>query len=180
LPLARAKVDRLRLTPRLLVETVENSLRRLRTDVLDALLRHEPSIEDVRRPDLQEALQKQRSLGNVRLLGVAGPFEVAVCASGFPDVYSVVQFAHNAIDPRLDAPWLDNWRAAGRVVVTHTSLGCAGGIAAVAEQIAGNAPLRHLLSDVGYSGSPATMAALRAALSTLPSRPIERVSCYSR
>jgi aryl-alcohol dehydrogenase-like predicted oxidoreductase len=157
---ARArKVDRLQLTPGLLVESAENSLRRLGTDTLDALLLHEPSIEDVCQPDLQEALQKLKSSGKVRLLGVAGTFEAAECASRFPDLYSVLQFAHNAIDPRLDAPWLATWRAARRLVVTHTSLGGVGGISAVAQQITRNGLLRDLLRDAGYSGSPATMAA---------------------
>ena len=153
------KVDRLRLTPRLLVETVENSLRRLRTDALDALLLHEASAEDVCRPDLHEALHKLRSTGKVRMLGVAGSFETAECASSLPDIYSVLQFAHNAIHPRLDALWLGNWRAAGRVVVTHSNLGGAGGIAALARQIAGDAELRDQLAEVGYGGSAATVAA---------------------
>jgi len=50
---------------------VDGSLRRLRTDYLDLYQVHNPTLDDLRREDIQEAMEMLQSLGKIRFWGVS-------------------------------------------------------------------------------------------------------------
>lgn len=50
---------------------IDGSLRRLRTDYVDLYQVHNPTIEDLRQEDIQEAMEMLQSLGKIRFWGVS-------------------------------------------------------------------------------------------------------------
>ena len=70
---------------------IDQSLRRLRTDCVDLLQMHNPSVEDVERGGLVEALEEIRAAGKTRFIGVSStnPHLAAFAASGAFDVFQI-------------------------------------------------------------------------------------------
>ncbi len=70
---------------------IDQSLRRLRTDCVDLLQMHNPSVEDVERGGLIEALEEIRAAGKTRFIGVSSthPHLAAFVASGAFDVFQI-------------------------------------------------------------------------------------------
>ena len=70
---------------------IDQSLRRLRTDCVDLLQMHNPSVEDVERGGLIEALEEIRGAGKARFIGVSStnPHLAAFVASGAFDVFQI-------------------------------------------------------------------------------------------
>ena len=70
---------------------IDQSLRRLRTDCVDLLQMHNPSVEDVERGGLIETLEEIRGAGKARFIGVSStnPHLAAFVASGAFDVFQI-------------------------------------------------------------------------------------------
>ena len=70
---------------------IDQSLRRLRTDCVDLLQMHNPSVEDVEQGGLIEALEEIRGAGKTRFIGVSStrPHLAAFVASGAFDVFQI-------------------------------------------------------------------------------------------
>ncbi len=70
---------------------IDQSLRRLGTDCVDLLQMHNPSVEDVERGGLIEALEEIRAAGKTRFIGVSSthPHLAAFVASGAFDVFQI-------------------------------------------------------------------------------------------
>ena len=70
---------------------IDQSLRRLGTDCVDLLQMHNPSVEDVERGGLIEALEEIRAAGKIRFIGVSSthPHLAAFVASGAFDVFQI-------------------------------------------------------------------------------------------
>ncbi|GCL65108.1 aldo/keto reductase [Pseudaquabacterium pictum] len=140
------------LTPALLVESLERSLRRLGTDHVDVFALHKPVHADIARDDILQALSDLRRAGKVRHVGVAGDAHAAQLALAHPDVYTVLQLADDPVDQplrRLQAA------AAGRLsFITHSVLGVDGMRERLTQALhAGGAPAVRRLTDAGYAGN---------------------------
>jgi len=122
---APAANARLPLTPDLLRETLEASLRRLGTTWVELYALHAPAPEDLAREDIRRALEDLRAAGKARAIGVAGDAAAAAAAVALGAPFDVVQLPSPAPLPGPDpaAAALAAARAAGRGTITHSVLG---------------------------------------------------------
>jgi aryl-alcohol dehydrogenase-like predicted oxidoreductase len=81
----------------LITQTVERSLRRLKTDVLDVMLLHTCDEPTLRKGEALGALVKARSAGKVRFVGFSGDNQAAAYAATLPDV-AVIETSVNIAD----------------------------------------------------------------------------------
>ena len=79
------------------VETIENSLRNMRTDYLDLVQLHSCSAEELRRGDAIEGLQRAQEKGYTRYIGYSGDNEDARTAIEM-DVFDSLQTSVNIAD----------------------------------------------------------------------------------
>lgn len=86
-------------TPELITQTVDRSLRRLRTDRLDLMLLHSCPLEKLADGVLLGTLVRAREAGKVRFVGYSGDNDAVVYAARQPDV-AVVQASINLVDQR--------------------------------------------------------------------------------
>lgn len=70
----------------LMTYSVDRSLRRLKTDVLDVMLLHSCDYETLKKGEALDALVKARDAGKVRFVGYSGDNETAAYAASLPDV----------------------------------------------------------------------------------------------
>lgn len=80
----RPSTDRLAIDPKLIEQSVTDSLRALRTDYLDVLALHEPSPSEVADPEIQQTLALMVQKGFARTLSIAGDHVVALKAQTGP------------------------------------------------------------------------------------------------
>ena len=71
---------------RLISETVDRSLRQLRTDRIDVVFLHSCDLETLKRGEALGALVRARDAGKVRWVGYSGDNEAALYALGLPEV----------------------------------------------------------------------------------------------
>lgn len=71
---------------KLITETVDRSLRQLRTDRIDVVFLHSCDLETLKRGDALGALVRARDAGKVRWVGYSGDNEPALYALGLPEV----------------------------------------------------------------------------------------------
>jgi len=81
----------------LVTKTVDRSLRRLRTDVLDVMLLHSCDLATLKAGEALGALVKARDAGKVRFVGYSGDNEAAAYAAALPDV-TVIETSVNVAD----------------------------------------------------------------------------------
>jgi D-threo-aldose 1-dehydrogenase len=100
--------------------SVERSLKALRTDHLDILLLHECGLDDVRRPETMEFLERLRRDGKVRLFGIATQFPetLAILQQAPEAAAGMAQFASDAFNRNVSA-LPAGWRG---LVGVHTVL----------------------------------------------------------
>ena len=103
-------------TPAAAIQSLETSLRELRTDYVDLLLLHEATLSDACNAELLDTLQRQVSRGTVRSIGVASAFQKIADAERLPAVYKVLQFEDNARARNLGVLS----RSAATAVITHS------------------------------------------------------------
>ena len=84
-------------SPHLVTMTVDRSLRRLKTDHLDVMLLHGPTIDVLKKGDVLAALVKARDTGKIRHAGVSADNDDAAFAAGLPDV-AVIETSINLAD----------------------------------------------------------------------------------
>lgn len=83
--------------PAALQQSIDRSLRRLKTDELDVMLLHSCPLETLRRGDAIEALVEARRAGKVRFIGYSGDNEAAAWAAEQSDV-AVIETSVNICD----------------------------------------------------------------------------------
>src|SRR5687767_1912415 len=81
----------------LITATVDASLRRLKTDVLDVMLLHSCDLGTLKQGEALGALVKARQAGKIRFAGYSGDNEAAAWAAAHPDV-AVVQTSISIAD----------------------------------------------------------------------------------
>jgi aryl-alcohol dehydrogenase-like predicted oxidoreductase len=84
-------------SPSLITQSVERSLRRLKTDALDVMLLHTCDEPTLRKGDALAALVKAKSAGKVRFVGYSGDNQAAAYAATLPDV-AVIETSVNIAD----------------------------------------------------------------------------------
>lgn len=84
-------------TPELVTQTIDRSLRRLRTDRLDVVLLHSCDMATLRHSGVVEALIRAREAGKARLIGYSGDNQVATVAARIPE-FSVVECSVSLAD----------------------------------------------------------------------------------
>lgn len=83
----------------LIANSVDRSLRRLRTDRIDVMLLHSCALEVLQRGEALEALRQARAAGKIRFLGYSGDNEAAIWAAEQPDV-AVIETSVSIADQR--------------------------------------------------------------------------------
>ena len=81
----------------LITQSVERSLRRLKTDALDVMLLHTCDEAILRKGEALGALVKARNAGKVRFVGYSGDNQAAAYAATIPDV-AVIETSVNIVD----------------------------------------------------------------------------------
>lgn len=81
----------------LITETIERSLRRLRTDVLDVMLLHTCEEDTLRKGEALGALVKARQAAKIRFAGYSGDNQAVAYAATLPDV-AVIEMSVNIAD----------------------------------------------------------------------------------
>ena len=84
-------------SPPLIAQTVDRSLKRLKTDRLDVMLLHSCSLDVLQRGDAVAALAKAREQGKIRFAGYSGDNDAAAYAAGLPDI-AVIETSVNLAD----------------------------------------------------------------------------------
>src|SRR5205809_4390802 len=84
-------------SPQLITQTVDRSLRRLKTDRIDVMLLHTCGMEVLEKGDALAALAKARDAGKIRHAGYSGDNEEAAYAASLPDV-AVIQTSISIAD----------------------------------------------------------------------------------
>lgn len=141
------------LSPQLILDSIESSLRRLGTDHVDVYALHKPAYEDVKRDEILRTLDSLRRAGKVRHVGVAGDLRAAQLALTHPEVYDLVQLADDPLHQPL--PLLRGSWSRPTALVSHSVLGIGGTRERLAQalQRAGK-PLQQQLAEAGYVGDP--------------------------
>jgi aryl-alcohol dehydrogenase-like predicted oxidoreductase len=163
---------------KLILSSIEDSLRRLRTDHVDVLALHDPGVEVLVRDDVLRALEATVASGKARAVGIAGaPTAVRVAVEQCLPL-THVQFAAGPFGVNLSE--MGSVIAGGRSVVVHSVLVA---VVTMQRRLANSAPaVQPLLVRHGYD--MAIGAALRCAMldHALASNPegIVLVSAFQR
>ena len=103
-------------TPKAMIESLETSLKELRTDYVDLLLLHEANLADASGEPLLATLHKQMERGTIRAFGVASAYsKLGEAFHRLPVDHGVLQFDDNASSRNLQR--VEN---AGRALITHS------------------------------------------------------------
>ncbi|MDT8285925.1 MAG: aldo/keto reductase [Elusimicrobiales bacterium] len=103
-----------------LLLNIENSLRRLRTDVIDVWQLHNPAPEMVRRGGLLDVMERARRQGKVRFVSISTSLPAAAAYIGW-GTFDVFQLPYGALDRRGEAA-VAAASAAGAGVVIRSSI----------------------------------------------------------
>jgi aryl-alcohol dehydrogenase-like predicted oxidoreductase len=102
------------------LQSLEFSLKQLKTDHVDLFLLHEAGPADASRDDLLSFLEDQLARGTIREPGLGSAFErIGDDAARIPEPYTVLQFENNMVANTL--PRLRN--VAGRALITFGATG---------------------------------------------------------
>lgn len=108
-------------SPHLLEQSIERSLRRLRTDHLDLVQLHSCSRELLRRGEVIEVLQRARDVGKTRYIGYSGDWRAALYAV-MCGAFDVLQTSVNIADQESIELTLPKARARQMGIVAKHSL----------------------------------------------------------
>lgn len=83
--------------PQVIADSIEQSLRRLRTDRIDLMLLHSCSLDVLKQGDALAALEKARDAGKVRAIGYSGDNEAAAYAASL-DAVQAIELSVSIVD----------------------------------------------------------------------------------
>lgn len=144
---------KLPLTPELLRDSLESSLRRMGTDHVDLYALHNATTEEIARDDLLRTLEDILAAGKARAVAVASGPDVAAAAIARGAPFGAVQFALPALGTSSPSALFDAGRAAGIGTLAHSVLGVGDVLADLSHKIQADASTRKVLADLG--GDPA-------------------------
>lgn len=91
----RAAAEKVPLNANSIERSLDRSLQRLCTDYVNVFFLHDPDPCDLEREEVLNTLIRVRSSGKAKAIGVAGALDIAIEASGLPEVFDVLQFGDN-------------------------------------------------------------------------------------
>lgn len=103
-------------TAQTILDSIDRSLKRMRTDYLDLVQLHSCDVEILQRGEVIEALQKARDAGKTRFIGYSGDNEAALWAveSG---VFDTLQTSFNLVDQKARYELLPRAKAQGMGII---------------------------------------------------------------
>lgn len=149
----KPKPFKIPLSAELIRTSLEDSLRRLRTDYVDVLALHRPTREEVVREDVIRTVERIIQDGKARAISIAGNSEIAIDGLDESLPYRLVQIANNPLEPNLQR---SKGSARGRTFVTY------GSFSRVSELVARIGARQQSLNDLmelGYRGDLTEIAA---------------------
>jgi aryl-alcohol dehydrogenase-like predicted oxidoreductase len=154
-PRVRPKPFKVPLSAELIRTSVEESLRRLRTDYVDVLALHRPAVEEVVRDDIILALERVVQDGKARAVSVAGD-DLEAGMKGLDESlpYRLVQIANNPLEPNLEK--LKERARPSRTFVTYGSFSSLDRLVA---RINAQKEILSALHELGYRGNLNEIAA---------------------
>ena len=111
------------LTAALILNSLDNSLRRLGTDYVDVLSLHDPSLADLERDDIAIALEQAAASGKARSVGIAGTVEAARAAVRLGLPVSHLQFACRPCETTAGMGLSHDESIIRALIVTHSVFG---------------------------------------------------------
>jgi aryl-alcohol dehydrogenase-like predicted oxidoreductase len=150
----RPKAFKVPLSAELIKTSVEESLRRLRTDYVDVLALHRPAVEEVVREDIILALERVVQDGKARAVSIAGNLEAGMKGLDESLPYRLVQIANNPLEPDLEK--LKERARPGRTFVTYGSFSSLDRLVA---RINTQKEIQSALHELGYRGNLTEIAA---------------------
>jgi D-threo-aldose 1-dehydrogenase len=112
LPAGVNKQDTIAFDPVWALKSLEESLKRLKTDYVDVLLLHESTIDEANAPQTREFMSNVISAGKVRNVGIGSGLERLARAAQLDPMYTIVQHEYNISTDRFPVP-------ADRVINTY-------------------------------------------------------------
>ena len=109
-------------TARVISDSVDRSLRRLKTDYLDILQLHSCGLDVLKRGEVIEALVSARDEGKTRFIGYSGDNEAALWAVG-SGVFDTLQTSFSLVDQSARMELLGAARAAGMGIIIKRPVG---------------------------------------------------------
>lgn len=150
---------KLPLTPDLLRQSLDESLRRLGTDHVDLYALHNATPEEIAREEILRALEDIRASGKARALAVAGDETVALAAIGQGAPLGLVQCAIPA--PGTPDRVFGPAAAAGFGAIAHSVFGVEGALADLGRRLAANPAARgEIEAATGIADPGAALARL--------------------
>ena len=150
----RPKPFKVPLSAELIRTSVEESLRRLRTDYVDVLALHRPAVEEVVREDIILALERVVQDGKARAVSIAGNLEAGMKGLDESLPYRLVQIANNSLEP--DLAKLKERSRPGRTFVTYGSF---SSLDRLVTRINAQTEILSALHELGYRGNLTEIAA---------------------
>ena len=149
---ARPAPTKVAITADMISNSIEGSLRRLRTDHVDVLALHGAEAEEVARDDILQAVERVVRLGKAKSVSIASSLESGLLGIASSNIYGIIQVPNNPFRPSLAL-------AAGKVpagrrvsFVTHSVYGAFGALRRLCELIESNTTRLHVLQNEGYNG----------------------------
>ncbi|MBI3463389.1 MAG: aldo/keto reductase [Planctomycetes bacterium] len=154
---------------RAVAESLRQSLRSLRRDVLDIVLIHNATVEMIEQSDTTALLQVAQARGDVRHLGASVYDEEAALAAVRSGGFDVIQVAYNLLDQRMAERVFREARGCGVGVLARSPL-LKGALSAKSQWLPAELhPLRDAVArvrmEMGVSWDELPGAALRFSLS---------------
>ncbi len=155
----RQKSAKVPLSPTMIHHSIEQSLRRLRTDYVDVLALHEATSEEVLRDDILDALQKVLRDGKALSIGIAADANAALAGIANSTMYSILQLPGNPFDRSLQRIRARSFDARAPTFVTHSVFGVAGALDKLTGTLMSRPEIVKAAREAGYLGGEREIAA---------------------
>lgn len=142
------------LSAELIRSSVEESLKRLRTDHVDVLALHRATVGELRSEEVIRASEDVIRAGKARAVSIAGDLDAGIASLDESLPYRFVQITNSPLQPNLRKLKVD--LRAARTVVTHGTYACLGQLVAI---LSSHEQILQALVELGNPGSPAEVAA---------------------
>ncbi|MCK1655244.1 aldo/keto reductase [Bradyrhizobium sp. 149] len=149
----KSKPFKVPLSADLIRTSIDDSLRRLRTDYVDVLALHRPTREEVVREDIIRALERILQDGKARAISIAGDNEGGIGGLHEALPYRLIQIANNPFEPNLQRSAEIALRG------TFVTYGSFSSLDLLVAKIGSDREILNALCEMGYQGDFTEIAA---------------------